>query len=157
MKKSLLILFALLTTGTNYAQPALYNTSLNEALLKKGKTVWYIRTVKDSVVIPGGTVVYSNGKLQTANGIVYNMSDGDCIKFKGMLVVCYLWCSKTIDGVKERQHIVRVWSILNQPITLQNGDYAKPNGTIKLPSGSTVTMKSNDFMNTTDNMITAFR
>jgi hypothetical protein len=156
MKRFLLILLALVITGSGDAQQMLYNASMQEALLKRNHKVWYIQTLSDSMEMKNGAVVYADGSIRDGTGKVYTMADGDCIKFNGKLVIFYEWI-KTIDGIKTTRHIVRVWSILTQPITLQNGIYAMPGGTLKLTTGGYIKMKNKDFMGFDGNGVMALK
>lgn len=157
MRVCILMCLALLFTSVGEAQDMLYSSAMQEALFKKSNKVWYIRTLADSLAVDKGFVVYADGKVKAADGSIYTMADGDCIKFKGDLVVCYQWWNKNGNGVKIKQRAIRVWSVLNKPLLMHNGIYAMPNGTLKMQSGQYVTMKNNDFMGSDGNFAQAYR
>jgi hypothetical protein len=144
MKRGLLILVSVLITTAGDAQKALYS-SMSEALLKQSHKVWYIRTLTDSMTVKNGVVVYADGRIKDRNGIIYPMADGDCIKCKDELIVFYQWIID-INGIKTKKHMMRVWSVIDKPVTLQNGTYAMPDGTIRLLSGAYIKLKNKDFM-----------
>jgi hypothetical protein len=145
MKNLTLVFFALLTASAGYAQQISYNTSMQESLLKKSNKIYYIRTLTDSMPVQKGAMVYADGRIKDANGRIYSTSNGDCIKYNGSMLVFYSY-TKDADGIKTIKHFVRVWSVLNQPVTLQNGIYANPNGKVRLQSGSYIKMKNKDFL-----------
>lgn len=153
MRTWILIAFAFLTTASS-AQEELYKSSLQEALLKKSNKIWYIRTLNDSLIVDKGIIVYADGRVKATDGREYILADGDCIKFKGQLIVMYQW-KRDDDGIIFKKRVVKVWSILTQPTLLQNGIYALPSGDLKMPSGNYVKMKNNDFVSSDGTLSTA--
>jgi hypothetical protein len=145
MKRLILAGLAILITCSGGAQKILYSSSGQEILLKNNNKVYYIKILTDSMTVRSGVVVYPDGRIKTSNGIAYAMSDGDCIKCNGQLIVFYQWLD-IVNGIKTKRHIMRVWTVLKQPIQLKNGVYALPDGTVRLQSGSYVKLKNKDFL-----------
>jgi len=144
MKKLFLIFFALSTASLVDAQQITCNSSMQESLLKRSNKIYYIRTLTDSITIQKGSVVYANGKIKDAAGRTYITSDGDCIKYNGSMLMFY-HTVKTVDGIKIKKSFVMIWSVLNEPVTLQNGIYATPDGKLKMLTGLCIKMKDKDF------------
>jgi hypothetical protein len=145
MKKTIVLICAVIITGAGHAQSITRRTSMQEGITKRDNKVWYVKSLLDSMVLENGVVVYSDGTLRTTDHKTYVMSNGDCINFQGQLIGLNQR-KNVVDGVIIKNHTMWVWSILNKPILLKNGDYAMPDGTLKLTNGKYVQLQNADFV-----------
>jgi hypothetical protein len=154
MKKIILLFCAVVIAGSANSQAITSKTSMQEGITKRDNKVWYIKSLVDSMVLDNGVVVYADGTIKTPEHKTYTLSTGDCINFQGVLIGMNQR-KNVVDGIIVKNHSMWVWSILNKPILLKNGEYAMPDGTLRLADGKFVQLKNKDFVDFDGNIATA--
>jgi hypothetical protein len=126
--------------------PPAHKTAMKEGLMKLEGRMWYIKKLPDSMKLDNDIVVYTNGKYATTDGKVFRLPDRGRIDFEGAVEDMDQKIDEINGMIVMKNGYMWVWTLLDKPMPLQNGEYMMPDGTLRLHAGKYVKMKEKTFV-----------
>ncbi len=146
MKAIILFACAVAISSTAIARDPVHQTNMKEGLMKLEGRMWYIKAFTDSMKLDNDMVVYPSGKYRTTDGKTFMLKDRGRIDFEGAVEDMDQKIDETRGMIVMKNGFVWIWTLLEKPMHMKNGDYIMPDGTLRLHAGKYVKMKDKTFV-----------
>ncbi len=146
MKAIILFACAVAISSTAIAQDPVHQTNMKEGLMKLEGRMWYIKAFTDSMKLDNDMVVYPSGKYRTTDGKTFMLKDADGLTLKAPWKTWTRKLMKPCGMIVMKNGFVWIWTLLEKPMHMKNGDYIMPDGTLRLHAGKYVKMKDKTFV-----------
>lgn len=127
---------------------------MKEGVLKREGKVWYIKALTGPMTLDDGSVVNTDGTVKTITGKTIKLADGKDITFQGSVGTLYHKMDDKRGMIVMNNNLMWVWSVLDKPIKLTNGEYVIPDGTVRQTTGRYIDIKDKEFIDFDGNATT---
>jgi hypothetical protein len=132
MKAIILFIYAVAISGAAIAQAPFHQTTMKEGVMKKEGKMWYIKAFRDSMLLDNDIHIYANGLYKTTDGKTFKLKDGGRLDYEGAVEGMDQRIDEGGGMIVMNNGFLWVWSVLNKPMLLTNGNYVMPDGTLRV-------------------------
>jgi len=138
--KSLILLCVAAIFATTAVAQSLTATSVKPGVMKRAGSVWIVKPMQDNKTMDNGVTVKPNGYVNTPDGKIIPLNNGDCIGASGKIIGLN---EKDVNYALVKNGKMWIVTRLNQTIVLKDGSSISPDGTLKKTNGTIIALKNN--------------